>query len=70
MVLRVDVVGAALDAVYGREPLAARDRAQPEGPAKLTQEVVEELAQLEHVTLLSARFEGFDEAHRRAPRDR
>ena len=32
----------------------------PQG-AQLTQEVVEELAKEEHLTLLSARFEGFDE---------
>ena len=33
MVLRVDVVAAALDAVYGEQPRAARDRAVAAGPA-------------------------------------
>jgi tRNA (guanine37-N1)-methyltransferase len=60
MVLRVDVVAAALDAVYGGPPqhrvVALTPRGRP-----LTQRVVEELAEDEHVTLLSARFEGFDE---------
>ena len=60
MVLRVDVVAAALDAVYGGPPqhrvVALTPRGRP-----LTQRVVEELAGEEHVTLLSARFEGFDE---------
>ncbi len=60
MVLRVDVVASALDAVYGGPPqhrvVALTPRGRP-----LTQRVVEELAGEEHVTLLSARFEGFDE---------
>jgi len=60
MVLRVDVVAAALDAVYGGQPqhrvVALTPRGRP-----LTQQVVEELAEDAHVTLLSARFEGFDE---------
>jgi tRNA (guanine37-N1)-methyltransferase len=60
MVLRVDVVAAALDAVYGDD----RDRRvvalSPQGRA-LDQALVEELAAEERLTLLSARFEGFDE---------
>src|SRR5438067_6831825 len=59
MVLRVDVVAAALEAAYG----APSDRVvalTPQG-RQLTQEVVEELAGEERLTLLSARFEGFDE---------
>jgi tRNA (guanine37-N1)-methyltransferase len=60
MVLRVDVVAAALDAAYGGAPshrvVALTPRGRP-----LTQAIVEELAGEEHVTLLSARFEGFDE---------
>jgi tRNA (guanine37-N1)-methyltransferase len=60
MVLRVDVVAAALDAVYGREPSQRVVALTPQG-RQLTQAVVEELAAEEHVTLLSARFEGFDE---------
>jgi tRNA (guanine37-N1)-methyltransferase len=61
MVLRVDVVAAALDAAYGG--------ALPGGPVialtpkgrPLTQAIVEELAAEQSLTLLSARFEGFDE---------
>jgi tRNA (guanine37-N1)-methyltransferase len=60
MVLRVDVVAAALDAVYGGRPQHRLVALTPRG-RPLTQRVVEELAEDEHVTLLSARFEGFDE---------
>jgi tRNA (guanine37-N1)-methyltransferase len=60
MVLRVDVVAAALDAVYGGPPAHRVVALTPQG-RQLTQEVVEELAQEERLTLLSARFEGFDE---------
>jgi tRNA (guanine37-N1)-methyltransferase len=60
MVLRVDVVAGALDAVYGERP---RHRVVALAPAGrlLDQALVEELAQEERLTLLSARFEGFDE---------
>ena len=60
MVLRVDVVAAALDAVYGGAPTHRIVALSPQG-RPLTQAVVEELAQEDTVTLLSARFEGFDE---------
>jgi tRNA (guanine37-N1)-methyltransferase len=60
MVLRVDVVAAALDAVYGEQP-DHRVVALTPGGRQLTQEVVEELAAEENLTLLSSRFEGFDE---------
>ena len=60
MVLRVDVVAAALDAVYGGEPPARVIALSPQG-RQLTQELVEELALEPHIALLSARFEGFDE---------
>ena len=60
MVLRVDVVAAALEAVYGGAPEHRVVALTPQG-RQLTQDVVEELAQEEQVTLLSARFEGFDE---------
>jgi tRNA (guanine37-N1)-methyltransferase len=60
MVLRVDVV-AALDAVYGGEPPAHRVIALTPQGRTLTQALVEELAGEEVLTLLSARFEGFDE---------
>jgi tRNA (guanine37-N1)-methyltransferase len=60
MVLRVDVVAAALDAVYGGVPMHRVIALTPQG-RPLTQDAVEELAQEERLTLLSARFEGFDE---------
>ena len=60
MVLRVDVVAEALDSVYGGVPEHRVVALTPQG-RQLTQAVVEELAAEERVTLLSARFEGFDE---------
>jgi tRNA (guanine37-N1)-methyltransferase len=60
MVLRVDVVAAALDAVYGEPPGHPVVALTPQG-RPLTQAVVEELAVEPRLTLLSARFEGFDE---------
>jgi tRNA (guanine37-N1)-methyltransferase len=59
MVLRVDVVAAALDAVYGGQPAHRVVALTPTG-RQLTQAVVEELAAEERITLLSSRFEGFD----------
>ena len=60
MVLRVDVVCAALEAVYGdsggRRVIAFSPQGRP-----LDQPLVDELAGEEALTLLSARFEGFDE---------
>jgi tRNA (guanine37-N1)-methyltransferase len=60
MVLRVDVVAAALDAVYGGSAPHPVIALTPKG-RQLTQAVVEQLAVQERLTLLSARFEGFDE---------
>lgn len=60
MVLRVDVVAAALDAVYGGAPEHRVVALSPQG-RQLDQQMVEELAAEERLTLLSARFEGFDE---------
>jgi tRNA (guanine37-N1)-methyltransferase len=60
MVLRVDVVASALEAVYGAAPDHRVVALTPQGP-QLTQDVVEELAREERLTLLSSRFEGFDE---------
>jgi tRNA (guanine37-N1)-methyltransferase len=60
MVLRVDVVAAALEAVYGGRPEHPVIAMSPQG-RQLTQAIVEELAEYERLTLLSARFEGFDE---------
>jgi tRNA (guanine37-N1)-methyltransferase len=60
MVLRVDVAAAALEGVYGGMPEHRVIALSPQG-RQLDQTVVDELAGEEHLTLLSARFEGFDE---------
>ena len=60
MVLRVDVVAAALSAVYG-DTLGRRVIALTPQGRQLDQPLVEELAAEESLTLLSSRFEGFDE---------
>src|SRR6266540_5541890 len=56
MVLRVDVVAAALDAVYGGPPAHRVIALTPQG-RMLDQPLVEELAREPRLTLLSARFE-------------
>jgi len=65
MVLRVDVVAAALEAVYSGAPehgeLQQRVIALTPQGRPLTQAVVEELAAESALTVLSSRFEGFDE---------
>ena len=60
MVLRVDVVASALDAVYGGVPEHRVVALTPAG-RQLDQPLVEELASEPILTLLSARFEGFDQ---------
>src|SRR3954452_22212871 len=60
MVLRVDVVAAALEAVYGTAPPHRVIALTPQG-TPMTQAVVEELATEQHVAVLSSRLEGFDE---------
>jgi tRNA (guanine37-N1)-methyltransferase len=60
MVLRVDVVAEALDAVYGADPPGRVVALTPQG-RQLDHELVEELARASEVTLLSSRFEGFDQ---------
>jgi tRNA (guanine37-N1)-methyltransferase len=65
MVLRVDVVEAALRARYGADPveLPARRRVIALTPAGrvLDEDLVEELAGAPALTLLSGRYEGFDQ---------
>ncbi len=65
MVLRVDVVEAALRARYGRDPveLTAERRviALTPGGRLLDDSLVDELAGERALTLLSGRYEGFDE---------
>jgi tRNA (guanine37-N1)-methyltransferase len=60
MVLRVDVVDAALEAAYGSERPARIVGLTPQG-RQLDQELVEELAGEREIAVLSSRFEGFDE---------
>jgi tRNA (guanine37-N1)-methyltransferase len=60
MVLRVDVVAAALEAVNGGVPRHRVLALSPQG-RQLDQAFVEELADEPELTLLSARFEGFDQ---------
>jgi tRNA (guanine37-N1)-methyltransferase len=65
MVIRVDVVEAALRARYGRDPLElpARRRvvALAAGGRRLDDALVAELAGVPELTLLCGRYEGFDE---------
>jgi tRNA (guanine37-N1)-methyltransferase len=60
MVLRVDVVAAALDAVYADARPERIVALTPQG-RQLDQGLVEELADETHIAVLSSRFEGFDE---------
>ena|SRR6266550_9032931 len=60
MVLRVDVVHSALEAAYGDYGSRRIVALTPQG-RQLDQGLVEELAGEEAFTLLSSRFEGFDE---------
>ncbi|MGA2010424.1 MAG: tRNA (guanosine(37)-N1)-methyltransferase TrmD [Solirubrobacteraceae bacterium] len=65
MVLRVDVVEAALQARYGRDPVAVRAQrrvvALDPGGRLLDDGLVDELAAEPALTLLCGRYEGFDE---------
>ncbi|MGI8902356.1 MAG: tRNA (guanosine(37)-N1)-methyltransferase TrmD [Solirubrobacteraceae bacterium] len=65
MVLRVDVVEASLRARYGRDPAQSgserRVLALTPGGRLLDDALVEELASEPALTLLSGRYEGFDE---------
>jgi tRNA (guanine37-N1)-methyltransferase len=60
MVLRVDVVDAALEAAYGSDRPSRIVALTPQG-RPLDQALVEELAKEPELALLSSRFEGFDE---------
>ena len=65
MVLRVDVVEAALRARYGVDPVSLKERrrvvALTPGGRLLDESLVTELAAEPALTLLSGRYEGFDE---------
>ena len=65
MVLRVDVVCAALEAVYGVDGAEVRDSQpvlllSPRG-RRLSESVVQELSGLRELSLLCGRYEGFDQ---------
>ncbi len=60
MVLRVDVVDAALGVAYGDDRPVRIVALTPQG-RQLDQELVEELAAEPAIAVLSSRFEGFDE---------
>lgn len=60
MVLRVDVVDAALEAAYGEDRPARIVALTPQG-RPLDQALVEELAGVPELAILSSRFEGLDE---------
>jgi tRNA (guanine37-N1)-methyltransferase len=60
MVMRVDVVDAALEAVYGADR-PARTIALTPGGRLFDEELAAELAAEPHLALLSGRYEGFDE---------
>jgi tRNA (guanine37-N1)-methyltransferase len=61
MVMRVDVVDAALEAAYGAERDRVRKIALAPAGRLFDEELAAELAQENHVALLSGRYEGFDE---------
>ncbi|MGI8413285.1 MAG: tRNA (guanosine(37)-N1)-methyltransferase TrmD [Solirubrobacteraceae bacterium] len=65
MLLRVDVVEAALRARYGRDPVELRSQrrliALTPGGRMLDEALVAELAREPSLTLLCGRYEGFDE---------
>jgi tRNA (guanine37-N1)-methyltransferase len=60
MVLRVDVVDAALRAAYGDGPRPRTVLLSPTGPL-LDDPIADELADEPHVALLCGRYEGFDD---------
>jgi tRNA (guanine37-N1)-methyltransferase len=60
MVLRVDVIDAALKATYGEGPRPRIVLLSPTGPL-LSDPLADELVREEHVALLCGRYEGFDD---------
>jgi tRNA (guanine37-N1)-methyltransferase len=65
MVLRIDVMDAALRGIYGVDPVDLRQTrrviALTPGGRLLDDRLVDELAQESDITLLCGRYEGFDE---------
>jgi tRNA (guanine37-N1)-methyltransferase len=61
MVMRVDVVDAALEGAYGQDRSGVRKIALSPGGRPFDESLAAELAEEEHLALLSGRYEGFDE---------
>ena len=61
MLMRVDVVDAALEAAYGAERDRVRKIALTPAGRLFDEELAAELAQEKHLALLCGRYEGFDE---------
>jgi tRNA (guanine37-N1)-methyltransferase len=61
MVMRVDVVDAALEAAYGTHRGAVRKIALAPSGRLFDEELAAELASEQHIALLCGRYEGFDE---------
>ena len=61
MVMRVDVVDAALEAAYGSDRSRVRILALSPGGRLFSEEVAVELSEVDHLALLCGRYEGFDE---------
>jgi tRNA (guanine37-N1)-methyltransferase len=61
MVMRVDVVDAALEGVYGEDRSGVRKIALTPGGRMFDEALAQELGGEEHLALLSGRYEGFDE---------
>jgi tRNA (guanine37-N1)-methyltransferase len=61
MVMRVDVVDAALEAAYGPDREGVRKIALTPGGRRFDDALASELAAEPHLALLSGRYEGFDE---------
>ena len=61
MVMRVDVVDAALEGIYGPDRDDVRKIALTPGGRVFDEALAEELAAERHIALLSGRYEGFDE---------
>jgi tRNA (guanine37-N1)-methyltransferase len=61
MVMRVDVVDAALESAYGSDRDRVRKLALAPAGRLFDEELAAELAEEDHVALLCGRYEGFDE---------
>ena len=61
MVMRVDVIDAALEAAYGEDRTGVRKVALTPGGRQFDEALAAELAAEPHLALLCGRYEGFDE---------